>query len=89
MPQKRKQIYINKHIIKANKKKEEKDWEPPISVRVGRLVQRGYTVWITGASVVYYSPDKPLSCGAEAWIETYHSVVLFPERNNPDAVTID
>ena len=29
-----------------------------------------------GGSDVIYSPDKPLSCGARVWIETYNPVIV-------------
>ncbi len=32
---------------------------------------------INGKSRVVYHPDKPLSCGAKAWIETKAEVVLI------------
>ena len=33
-----------------------------------------------GGSRVVYSPDKPLSCGAKVWIETYNPVILDKEK---------
>ena len=34
-------------------------------------------VLIKGESTVVYSPDKPLSCGAKAWIETNGKVGII------------
>jgi hypothetical protein len=33
---------------------------------------------IHGEATVFYSPDKPLACGAKVWIET-HAKISFDE----------
>lgn len=73
-----KRIHVNQHIIRANKKREPADREPPITVKAGRggKNQRANEVFIYGPSRVVYSPDKPLSCGATVWVETTAPVVV-------------
>lgn len=65
-------ININRHIIHANKQRGERT--PPISVKAAGLNVYGDTVDIRdkeGNTVarIMYRPDKPLKCGATAWIE--------------------
>ena len=64
----RKRIHINQHVIKRNAKTGER--EPVITVKTYKDNQYGHSVIIRGDSVVVYSPDKPLPCGAKVWIET-------------------
>ena len=83
---KKKQIYINKHVIKANKK-EGKIPDPPISVRCGGEVKRGFAVIFNGPAQIIYRPEKPLACGAECWIETTAKVIIhdpFDETGESD-----
>ena len=72
-------IVVNKHVIKANKKDPNHfgragapgKYAAPISCQVsGQRVVAGYRIAIDGPSEVVYNQDKPLKCGAEAWIET-------------------
>ncbi len=78
-------IHVNQHVIKANNKiirENPEDWkdnlDPPLTVKSyntndycnsADIVVDGRVV----ASVVH-SPQKPLSCGARVWIETYEDV---------------
>jgi len=61
-------IHVNQHVIKANRKSEATD--PVITVKTYKSNHYGSEVVIDGPSRVVYSPGKPLSCGAEVWIET-------------------
>ena len=72
-------IVVNKHVIKANKKDPNSfgragapgQYSAPLSCQVsGRRVVAGYRIAIDGPSEVIYNRDKPLKCGATAWIET-------------------
>ena len=48
-----------------------------ITVKTYKSNEYASSVSINGPSVVVYSPDKPLSCGAKVWIEAeYESLVL-------------
>lgn len=70
-------IHVNQHVIKANRKNEEKD--PVITVKTYKDNRYGKSVSILDengevVAKVIYSPDKPLSCGAHVWIETQNEV---------------
>lgn len=69
----KKRIHVNQHIIKSNQKQAEK--EPPLSCITYKRTERGNTMLVKDKSgnvvgTFYYSPDKPLSCGAHVWFET-------------------
>jgi len=70
-----KRIYINKHIIKANKKAATR--KAPISVRTGGKTYKCWDVTIIGKSIVIYDPDYPQPCGAECWLETTSPVTIY------------
>ena len=61
-------IHINQHIIKSNGKTGDND--PVITVKTYKENRYAHEVVINGPSRLVYSPDKPLSCGANVWIET-------------------
>jgi len=67
-------IHVNQHIIKANAKTGRKD--PVLTVKTYKDNTRCNEVAFTNGRVVY-SPDKPLSCGAKVWIETYDPVEVL------------
>ena len=60
-------------MIRANKKN--KEHTPPITVKTSKSNHYTYAAEIDGLSLVVYSPDKPLSCGAHVWIETDETVI--------------
>ena len=70
-------IHVNQHNIRANKKNGTD--LPIVTVKRGKQNMYGHVVEIEGPSVVVYSPDKPLSCGAHVWVETL-SVVRVLSR---------
>lgn len=61
-------IHVNRHKIKARA-------ESPLTVKTYKSQRNAREVEIIGPSKLVYSPDKPLSCGAVAWIETHGKVV--------------
>jgi hypothetical protein len=65
----RKRIHVNSHVIRRNHKDGTR--EPPLTIKAGRTNLKAHTLEILGPSRVIYSPDRPLSCGARVWIETY------------------
>ena len=68
-------IHVNQHQIRSNAKNNERF--PVITVKTYKSNEYAMSVKINGPSVVVYSPDKPLSCGAKVWIEaTYEDVEL-------------
>ena len=68
-----KRIHVNQHVIRANSKTGRED--PPFTIKTSRANTKAHTVAILGPSSLMYSPSKPLSCGAKAWIETRARVV--------------
>jgi len=78
-------IHVNQHVIKSNRKHGKR--EPVLTCKTYKdnryamqadiLDEEGEIV----ASVVY-RPDKPMSCGAEVWIETTNTVVTHRGGTN-------
>ena len=70
-----KRIHVNQHVIKRNRKTGEN--EPVLTVKTYKSNTYGHTITIHGPSKIVYSPDKPLSCGAQVWIETSSEVEIL------------
>ena len=70
-----KRIHVNQHVIKRNRKTGEN--EPVLTVKTYKSNTYGHTVTIHGPSKIVYSPDTPLSCGAQVWIETSSEVEIL------------
>lgn len=68
-------IHINQHIIRSNNKTGAHD--PVITCKRGSKNTYAQEVVIHGPSKVVYSPQKPLSCGARVWIETFAEVEML------------
>lgn len=71
-------IHVNQHHIKANAKGERK---PVLTCKTYKGNKYSNEIVILGhdgkeAARIIYSPDKPLSCGAKVWIETYGEVQI-------------
>ena len=71
-------IHVNQHNIKANSKGKSL---PVITCKTYKSNQYANEVVIYGqdgkeAARVVYSPNKPLSCGAKVWIETFNKVEI-------------
>tara|TARA_R100001163_G_C5068474_1_gene208856 strand:- start:3081 stop:3335 length:255 start_codon:yes stop_codon:yes gene_type:complete len=71
-------IHINQHIIKYNRKHNKS--EPCITVKDYKENRYASTVYIVDSegevvAKVIYRPNKPLTCGAECWVETELKVV--------------
>lgn len=49
---------------------------PVFTIKTYNNNHQGMEVTINGPSKLVYHPEKPLSCGAEAWIETTSEVVV-------------
>ncbi len=69
-----KRIHVNQHVIRRNTKTG--DTAPPLSVKTSKGSVPCSQVMIHGDSVVCYSPERPLSCGARVWIETRARLTL-------------
>ena len=65
-------IHVNQAIIKSNRKNKED--KPVLTVKTYKSNTYAREVEIQGNSRVIYSPNAPLSCGAEVWIETESEV---------------
>ena len=68
-------IHVNQHVIKANRKNGVNN--PVLTVKTYKENKYAHNVEISGPSKIIYSPDKPLSCGAHVWIETYNEVTII------------
>ena len=68
-------IHVNQHIIKSNNKFGSN--EPVLTVKTWKENKYAHDVEIMGPSRIVYSGDKPLSCGAHVWIETYSEVKII------------
>lgn len=60
-------IHVNRHIIAANRKTGRRD--PIFTVKTYKGTQCTNVVSISGEAKFVYRPEKPLSCGAVAWVE--------------------
>jgi hypothetical protein len=62
-------IHVNRQRIASNRKHGTS--LPAIGVeRPGRRKVYGHSVEILGPSRIVYRPQRPLACGARAWVET-------------------
>lgn len=78
-------VHVNQHKIRNNKKTGANDAPLTIKSNKGnRYAHQANIVDANGnilASIVY-RPNKPLSCGARVWIETYNKVVALVEPDD-------
>lgn len=73
-------IHINQRVIRRNRKTGSND--PVVTCKTYKDNRYGSTVIIrdkAGNEVarIVYRPEKPLSCGAVAWVETENQVEVF------------
>ena len=61
-------VHVNQHVIKRNQKTGER--EPVFTIKQGGKTHKANSVTFPDGCELVYRPDKPLSCGARAWIET-------------------
>jgi len=66
-------IHVNQHHIKANAKGADKK---VLTVKTYKSNTKCNQVKFTDG-IIKYSPDKPLSCGAKVWIETFQPVEII------------
>ena len=65
-------VHVNQHHIKHNRKQSKSDnpkYKPVITVKYGGKTHYTNEIDIAGLVKIIYSRNKPLSCGAEVWIE--------------------
>tara|TARA_B110001454_G_scaffold210194_1_gene224459 strand:+ start:270 stop:509 length:240 start_codon:yes stop_codon:yes gene_type:complete len=70
-------IHVNQHNIKANAKGAN---TKVLTVKTYKKNTKCNEVKFTSGRIVY-SPDKPLSCGAKVWIETYEPVEIIGDSH--------
>ena len=70
----KKRIHVNQHVIRANRKKGKTD--PVLTVKTYKSNDYCHEAIIDGPCRVIYSPNKPLPCGAQVWIETESEVKI-------------
>ncbi|HCK78726.1 MAG TPA: hypothetical protein DHW34_01780 [Actinobacteria bacterium] len=68
-------IHVNQHVIKANRKNGSCD--PVLTIKTYKGNTYAKEVIFKGSARIVYSPDKPLSCGAQVWIETHDPVDII------------
>ncbi len=68
-------IHVNQHVIKSNRKTGSN--HPVLTVKTYKENNYAHEVEIEGPSKIVYSPDKPLSCGAQVWIESQGKVTII------------
>lgn len=66
----RSRIHVRRDLIAADRKNGTNSAALGVET-TGMRKRYGRTVVIHGPTKVIYSPDKPLNCGARAWIETF------------------
>ena len=71
----KKRIHVNQHHIKANKMDDGN--RPVFTVKTYNNNYKGTHVVIDGPSELIYRPNKPLACGAKAWIITKADVIIY------------
>lgn len=68
-------VHVNQHVIKANRRDGVNN--PVLTVKTYKDNRYAHEVEIDGSSKIVYNPEKPLSCGAHVWIETYNEVKII------------
>ena len=64
----KKRIHVNRHNVAYNKKHGTK--RPVFTVKTYKDNIKSNSVRCAGGVTLVYQPDKPLACGAVAWMET-------------------
>jgi len=74
-----KRIHVNKQVIASNRLHGTND--PVFTTKWKGRTYRAQKVIVHGPSQMI-NPEKPLSCGARAWVETHSAVSLIPGSGN-------
>jgi len=76
-------IHVNRHRIRNNKKNNKN--EPVFTIKTYKGNTYAHKVLINGPCELVYKPEKPLSCGAVAYIiVSDHTSIQLPEANMLD-----
>lgn len=84
-------LHVNSHVIRANRRQGKAARKPTV-MRVGKTgrSQPGWGFLIVDAAgrpvaAIRYTPDRPLKCGAEVYVECLHRPVPDPQAKAPPA----
>jgi len=80
-------VHVNQHLIKFNSK--HGNVKPVFTVKQGSKNTYARRVIIHGPSEVVYTPDKPLSCGAKAYIVTDADVTCIDPMTFEDVSKLE
>jgi len=74
-------IHVNQHNVRYNKKNPDGELRPPLTVKDYKRNRKGFEAEIRDAkghpvAWIVSRPEKPLSCGATVWIETFLEVTV-------------
>lgn len=75
-------IHVNRKVLAQNRKTGKR--QPPLTVKTYKSNRYAHAVEILGPSKLVYSPEKPLSCGAVAWLECNCEVVCHDEPEHTE-----
>lgn len=75
MTYKRTRIHVRRDLIGRDRKTGEISYALGVET-LGSPKRFGRRVTIKGPSTVVYQPERPLACGARAWIETHSRVIV-------------
>lgn len=67
-------IHVNRHHVAANRR--DGGSRAVFTVASSKGSRRGNRVTCHGPCVFVYRPEKPLRCGARAWVETRGDVTV-------------
>ncbi len=82
-------VHVNQHNIKANRK--DGGNRPVITAKTYKSNEYGHEVDIDGPCKIVYRKSKPLSCGAQVWIETEADVTVRSTGglDSPDQLVLE
>ena len=77
-----KRVHVNRHFIASNKQGGNK---PVFTVKCGGKSHYARRVVFEGPAELIYRPEKPMSCGAVAWIESRGELTLIDSMTHAEA----
>lgn len=63
-----KRLHVDRRVIASDRKNG--THEPALTIQTSKGSIKATRLTVHGPSSFIYRPDKPLSCGARAWLET-------------------
>ncbi len=83
-------IHINQHNIKYNRKVDASERKPVITCKTYKNNDYHHSIELLSVETgevlgsVMYSPDKPLACGANVWIELDTNIVAIQPKEESE-----